>query len=63
MTADPLSCPHAMRGRVEGKTWCALHGAWTECGEGHWGEPPACAWGEPDNSPEARARRREAGGA
>lgn len=40
MTIDPTTCPHAQRGRVDGKTWCALHGAWTECGEGHWGEPP-----------------------
>lgn len=37
--------------------YCAGHGTWTECQEGHWGEPPMCAWDEPDNAPEAMARR------
>lgn len=55
---DPNECPHAGGGILAGKTWCALHEAWTECQEGHWGEPPRCAWDEPDNSPEAVERRR-----
>lgn len=55
---DPLACIFARGGQLEGKTWCAQHETWTECQVGHWGEPPMCAWDEPDNSPEACERRR-----
>lgn len=55
---DPLRCPHVTeRGVIEGKVYCGLHDAWVECQESHWGEPPRCAWDEPDNSDEAKARR------
>ena len=59
MTIDPMTCEHAQRGRLAGKTFCAAHECWTECGEDHWGEPPMCAYDEPDNGPEACARRRD----
>lgn len=57
MNLDPLTCIFAKRGTLQGKTFCSLHNTWTECGEEHWGEPPMCAYDEPDNSPEACARR------
>ncbi len=56
---DPLRCPHVTeRGKVEGKAFCGLHDTWVECQTVHWGEPPMCAYDEPDNGPEACARRR-----
>lgn len=55
---DTLRCPHVTeRGKVKGKVYCGLHDAWVECQSSHWGEPSMCAWDEPDNSDEARARR------
>ena len=59
--ADPLACQHAEPRPEIDKTICRKDGreVWTECHKGHWGEPPTCAWEEPDNSPEAVARRLE----
>ena len=59
--ADPLACPHAEPRPEIGKTLCGKDGRETfvECQASHWGEPPRCAWEEPDNSPEACVRRLE----
>lgn len=37
--------------------WCDLHEVWTNCGLPLCGEVVGCAYDEPDNSLEARARR------
>ena len=55
---DPTTCIFASTTkRVGDHVYCAGHEAWTECQAGHWGEPPMCSWDEPDNGPEAMARR------
>lgn len=55
---DPMTCPHAV-GEVAGHVACDRGASLTyvACREGVCGEPPACAWEEPDNSPEAMGRR------
>lgn len=54
---DPLTCPHATDTRVDSHILCALHNCWVDCQVGHFGEPPMCAYEEPDNSDEAMERR------
>ena len=56
---DPMTCPCAEPRPEIGKTRCRKDGRETfvECQASHWGEPPRCAWDEPDNSPDAVARR------
>lgn len=55
---DPMTCIFAGPTRVGAHLKCAMHDTWVECQTSHWGEPPMCAYDEPDNSDEARARRR-----
>lgn len=57
--ADPLACPHATDERVDHHILCALHNAWVDCQVSHFGEPPACAYEEPDNGDEAAEARLE----
>ena len=52
----PLTCPHT-GARVDDHVLCMERGTWVECQTSHWGEPPMCAYEEPDNSDEAKARR------
>ena len=53
---DPMACEH----REERETsFCLLHRCYTSCGQSKYGEPPLCAFEEPDNSEEARRRRLE----
>lgn len=47
---NPLTCQHATNERVDNHTFCSLHSAWVDCQVGHFGEPPMCAYEEPDNS-------------
>ena len=56
--AIPAFCEHNA-GEFFGKVKCIRggHVVWTECTSEHWGEPPRCFLVEPDNSPEACARR------
>lgn len=54
----PLACQHASEG-FGNHTFCKLHRTWVECQTSHWGEPPMCAYVEPDNSDEAMAARLE----
>lgn len=58
---DPLTCHH--RQYVEGidQSICLRNGGKTyvTCHKPFCGEPPHCSWDEPDNSPEAKARRLE----
>lgn len=58
MSVDPLTCIFAGPKRVDNHIFCAAHECWTECQTSHWGEPPMCAYNEPDNSPEACERRK-----
>lgn len=55
---DPSSCPHAV-GELAGYVVCdrGVSRTFVRCNEGVCGEPPMCAWEEPDNSPEAMERR------
>lgn len=55
---DPLACIFASPTRFGSHLVCAMHGTWVECQTPHWGEPPTCAYDEPDNSPAAMERRR-----
>lgn len=58
MSVDPLTCIFASQTkRVDSHVYCVEHNCWVECQTSHWGEPPRCAYEEPDNSPEAMARR------
>ena len=56
---NPLTCPHATERRIDSHVLCDLRETptWVTCQTGLCGEPPACAFEEPDNSPEAVARR------
>lgn len=54
LAVDPLSCMHREERHTD---YCILHGCYTSCGRGHFGEPPKCSFEEPDNSPQACARR------
>ena len=57
---DPLTCPHRADSGMAGIWRCMAHDeAYVQCATGHFGEPPMCSYEEPDNSPEARARRLE----
>lgn len=56
---NPLTCQHATNERVGIHLFCALHETWVECQTSHWGEPPMCAYEEPDNSEEAMRARLE----
>lgn len=58
VSIDPMTCIFAGPTRVGAHLKCAMHDTWVECQTSHWGEPPMCAYDEPDNSDEARARRR-----
>lgn len=40
-----------------GHVWCEKGHFWTECTTSICGDPPMCAFDEPDNSPEAVKRR------
>lgn len=55
---DPLTCVFASQRRVDSHLLCALHDCWVDCQTSHFGEPPMCAYDEPDNSDEAMERRR-----
>lgn len=53
---DPMGCEH----REERETsFCLLRSCYTSCGHSKYGEPPLCAFEEPDNSPQACRRRLE----
>lgn len=55
---DPLTCIFASpTDRVDNHVYCVEHDCFVDCQRSHWGEPPRCAYEEPDNSPEAMARR------
>lgn len=56
---DPATCKHREDVPCIGRVLCHKDGKeiYTNCTEGLCGEPPRCAWEEPDNSPEAVARR------
>ncbi len=56
---DPLTCPHATEVRVDSHILCSLHNCWVDCQSPHWGEPPMCAYDEPDNDDEAMRARLE----
>lgn len=57
---DPLTCPHCADFALPDTWRCMAHdGTFVSCGIGHFGEPPTCSYEEPDNSPEAVARRLE----
>ena len=57
---DPRTCPHRADFALQGVWRCMAHdGTFVSCGVGHFGEPPMCSYEEPDNSPEAVARRLE----
>lgn len=58
---DPMTCPHATDLRVGEHLLCDLKETqtWVTCQTGLCDEPPRCAYEEPDNSPEAVARRLE----
>lgn len=58
-----MTCAHASQKRVGDHVFCTAHECWVECQTSHWGEPPMCAYDEPDNSDEACARRRAMEGA
>lgn len=55
----PLACPHATDERVDHHILCALHNTWVDCQTSHFGEPPMCAYEEPDNSEDAMRARLE----
>lgn len=55
---DPLACIFASpTERVDDHVLCVEHNCFVDCQCTHWGEPPMCAYEEPDNSDEAKARR------
>ena len=56
---DPATCIFASPTRVDHHILCALHNTWVDCQTGHFGEPPMCAYEEPDNSGAARRARLE----
>lgn len=55
----PLACPHVTGKTVDHHILCALHNTWVDCQMGHFGEPPMCAYEEPDNSDAAMRARLE----
>lgn len=55
----PLACPHVTDTRVDHHILCALHNTWVDCQTSHFGEPPMCAYEEPDNSDAAMRARLE----
>lgn len=58
MSIDPLTCKFASPAeRIDGHVLCVEHNCFVECQTPHWGEPPMCAYEEPDNSDEAKAWR------
>ncbi len=58
---NPLECPYDTGERFENHLVCNRNGhrVWVNCQTSVCGEPPMCVWEEPDNSPEAKARRVE----
>ena len=58
---DPLTCQHRQYVESIDRTICRKDGriTYTTCHRGLCGEKPHCVWDEPDNSPEAMARRLE----
>lgn len=56
---DPLTCPWRRPVPSIARDVCTKDGreVYTQCSTGLWGEPPRCTLREPDNSPEACARR------
>lgn len=52
-----LVCEHRRWVESLGRVWCARHDVWTLCHVPFCGELLGCAYDEPDNSPEACARR------
>lgn len=55
----PSTCQHREDVPSIGRVLCHKDGMeiYTNCTSGLCGEPPRCVWDEPDNSPEAVARR------
>ena len=58
---DPGTCPYKEDMPSIGRVLCHKDGrnTFTNCTESVCGEPPMCAWEEPDNSKEAKSRRLE----
>lgn len=57
---DPMTCPLGTYYPEIDRVLCTRNGkVWTNCRASLCGEPPMCAYDEPDNSPEAVARRLE----
>lgn len=54
-----LVCGHRHYDTTIARVWCDLHDVWTACGLPICGEVAGCTYEEPDNSPEACARRVE----
>ena len=58
---NPFACAYAVRPCkiINGGVLCCLHGETvTNCRASVAGDPPRCTYEQPDNSPEACARRR-----